>query len=766
MTPWNLIKVILAQGSVAKHWNAPFTEPARSLGFFTLPSKGKSMATHSIRKKTAVAGAIGLACLAPVLAQQSTSLQEVTVSAKAAPLLEAERADVGGFGVPLAQTPQSVSVLGADLLSANATGGLSQAIRLDASLADAYNTTGFIENLSVRGFALNNDGNTLRNGLAVSAYAPLALENKERIEVLKGVSGLQSGVSAPGGLVNLVSKAPQADAFTSITLAATELGGSKLHLDSNQRIGAMGLRINLAQENLRPAMDHANGQRELASLALEMPVSRDTTVMAELEYHHKSQPSVPGLGLLDSNGDGVGDALPAYLQPRLNLNNQSWSQPFDAASTVAQLRVQHRIDSQWKFDAGWSAQRIVVDDRLAFPDGCGNAATFVYPGLCANGDVDLYDYRSEGELRNVRSWNAQLQGELRAFGLPQQLRLGMSGRESNTDLSPRQAYNWVGTTNIYAPIALPADPTLNVLNTNSQEQTTEAFASVVTQWSPSLRSFAGLRASRLQRSSAKSDGSEALSLSQTVSTPWAGVAWSASAGATWYASWGQGVELDAVPNRPTQFTNAGQVLAAQKSEQTELGLKWQALERLLLTAAWFTIDKPYADDVYNADGTQTRLGGAKTARHSGVELTAAGSLGSQWSLQASLSWLDARWVQALNPALVDKPVTNVPKTKASLFADYKVAAIAGLSLHGLLLAEGEKAANADGSTMLPASWQLDAGASYRHKAFGNKSLLWQLQVENLTDRSYWREAPTTSWGGVYLFAASPRTARASVTLEF
>ena len=89
----------------------------------------------------------------------------------------------------------------------------------------------------------------------------------------------------------------------------------------------------------------------------------------------------------------------------------------------------------------------------------------------------------------------------------------------------------------------------------------------------------------------------------------------------------------------------------------------------------------------------------------------------------------------------------------------------GRELVRLLVAEGEKTANADGSTTLPASWQLDAGASYRHR-IGGQSLVWNLQVENLTDRTYWREAPTQSWGATYLFTSTPRTAHASVTLEF
>lgn len=718
-------------------------------------------------RKTAVATAIGTIAFSPLWAQtqspsQVASLSSVVVSAKAAPVLDAERADVSGWGVPLSQAPQSITVLGTDLLGINASASLSQAIRLDASLADSYNTTGYLENLSVRGFTLNTDGNTLRNGLAVSSYTPIALENKERVEVLKGVSGLQSGVSAPGGLINLVTKVPMPDAFSTLTVGTDQQGGSKVHLDSNTRLGALGVRVNLVQENLHPTVDNANGKRELASVAIALPLTAETSLAADLEYHHKVQRSVPGLGLLDTNGDYVGDAVPARIQPRLNLNNQSWSLPMEATSTIGQMTLKHRINNDWQAQGGFSAQRTLIDDRLAFPDGCG----YVYPGLCSNGDVDMYDFRSEGELRNVRSWNAQVQGNLVALGLPQQVRFGVSGRESRTDLAPLQAYNYVGTTNIYAPIALPADPSLTALNTNSREKTTESFAAISTQWTPTVRSFAGVRVSQLDRNSARSDGSRPIALSQTVSTPWAGVAWTAQPSTTWYASWGQGVELDAVPNKTKDFVNAGEVLPAQKSEQVELGVKWQARDRLLLSAAAFSIDKPFADDKTDAGGLLRRVGGAKMARHSGLELSATGAVDSQWSVQATVSLLDARWTAApLSPALVNKPVTNVPKAKASLFVDYKATHLPGFSVHGLLLAEGEKTANADGSTTLPASWQLDAGASYRHR-IGGQSLVWNLQVENLTDRTYWREAPTTYWGATYLFASTPRTVHASVTLEF
>ena len=211
--------------------------------------------------------------------------------------------------------------------------------------------------------------------------------------------------------------------------------------------------------------------------------------------------------------------------------------------------------------------------------------------------------------------------------------------------------------------------------------------------------------------------------------------------------------------------NYGEALPALKSEQVELGWKWQIAPRISASAALFSIDKPYADDRVSALSLPTRVVGGKSARHRGLELALQGRVTTQLSLQSSLSVLDAKFTTALDPALVGQRVTNVPKLKASVFADYKLADLPGLSVHGLLGYEDGKTANADGTATLTSALQLDAGLAYAHRISG-KAVRWQVGIENLTDRIYWREAPTQPWGGVYLFPSTPRTVRASVSLDF
>ncbi|TAG67217.1 MAG: TonB-dependent receptor, partial [Burkholderiales bacterium] len=70
-----------------------------------------------------------------------------------------------------------------------------------------------------------------------------------------------------------------------------------------------------------------------------------------------------------------------------------------------------------------------------------------------------------------------------------------------------------------------------------------------------------------------------------------------------------------------------------------------------------------------------------------------------------------------------------------------------------------------GQVSLPRALQIDLGASYQAR-LANRLTTARLTVENIADGAYWREAPTTSWGGQYLFASAPRNVKFSVSTEF
>jgi iron complex outermembrane receptor protein len=704
------------------------------------------------------------------------ALPEIEVRARSMPVLEPLAEDLGGFNVGSNDLPAGFTILGSDLLRAVGVSSWTQAIRLDSALSDFYNTTGYVQGLQVRGFVLDNLHNFRRDGLPISNHAPLALDNKERIDVLKGVAGLQAGSAAPGGLIDIVVKRPTGGAQGELQLASSRRGGLALTADwggvlsesaaaGSGKRPSLAYRINLATEQLRPEQRRADGARQLLAAALDWRPLPGALLQAEFEHARSRQPSVPGLGLLDLDGDGVGETLPQRIDPRANLNDQPWSLPFDSRASVASLRWTQALADGWQLRLSHLRQRIATDDRIVFPDGCSSAAVYVYPGLCANGDVDFYDFRSEGERRRLGATELRLQGRLALGGTEHRLKLGWLGWRYDEDYQPFQAYNYIGTGSAFGSTALTPDDRRNDKNTWRRERNGEWFLQDTVVWSPRLIGFAGLRQVRTERSSARYDGTRALAYRQTLRLPFLAATYKPNPTIALYSAWTRGMESEAVPNRPSLFSNAGATLPALVSRQWELGARWQPHPRLLASAALFDIRKPFADDQALPDGRSERIAGARVARHRGLELSAAGRIDPRWSLQASFSWIDARTVVAdLNPQWRGKRSPNVAPVSASVYGEYRLSP--STALGGTLRYQGRKAVGLDNLARLPATWQVDANLRYSLAGVPSRAS-WaaptlRVQVENLFNRKQWQEAPTQYWGGTYLFPSPPRSLRVSV----
>jgi iron complex outermembrane receptor protein len=679
-----------------------------------------------------------------------------------APVVVSERSsnvgsDFLGLGdAPLSRTPLSASVVDAAQIDALGATRLADLIKLDASVSDAYNTVGYWDYATVRGFVLDNRYNFRREGLPISAETSIALDNKDRVEILKGTSGMQAGTSAPGGIVNYVVKRPTNDTLRSVRLSTTSDGDTLAAVDLGGRFGAnkeFGYRLNASAENLNSYADATHGTRNLLALAMDWRLGRDAILEAELESAHRSQPSVPGLSLL-------GTQLPAP-NARLNLNNQPWSLPVVLDGVTGTLRFEQALNSDWRWSLQAGTQRLKSDDRAAFPFGPNYADGYISYG--ANGDYDLYDYRSENERRNLDALQAQLRGRFNTGSVSHELVLAALASRT-TVRTQAQAYNYVGTGNFATLPTFAPDPSVSAWDGNRNERSTEISAMDAISWTAQFKSWLGVRQTRMSRGNTMTDGTVLASYDQSLSTPWLALSYQLNPGTLVYASRGFGVESSVAPQLP-KYANAGQVLPALKSAQTEVGIKGSS-DSMHWSATWFDITRPLFGDAGVCDATPKscirQLDGS--ARHQGLELT-AGVQAGPWALNGGVTWLDAKHVDgSIAPALNGKRPVNVPDNILRAQAAYKVAAITGLTLNADLSMEGARAVLPDNSVMLPAWTRVDLGARYETRAFGNK-VTWQLNVDNVADRSNFRESPL-SFGHVYLFSGAPRTFRLTFQTDF
>lgn len=706
--------------------------------------------------------AAAAALLATQLAAAQT-LPQVSVTGKAAEAAPG----LSGFSDPPARLPMQALSLSAERLADLGIGQLSGLTKLDASVSDSYNATGYWSTLSVRGFELDNRFNLRRDGLPISGQTVLSLANKAAVEVLKGSSGMQAGTSAPAGLVNLVVKRPLAEDATTLMLGAIQGGTVEASADHSQRFGAsreFGLRVNLAAARLDPLLRNSRGRSHTAALATDWRLSPATLVEAEIEVNHQSQPSQQAFSLL---GDRLPDAK--RIDPNLNLTHQPWSLPVVVDNTHASLRVQQKLGDDWRAQAALGIQRLRSDDRLAFAFGldCNEFSDFTGDYYCdrfgPDGRFDLYDFRSENERRDTTTLDVFASGPVQLAGMRHDVTVGglISRFKSRFE---RQAYNFSGIGNVNGGVVTAPSPALTGENTNRDEGSHELYLRDRVALTASTSAWLGLRHTRLQRESVRTDGSRPTDYSQGVTTPW--VALSHAIANDWlvYASWGQGVESEVAPNRP-RYSNAGQAVPALKSRQTEIGLK-TGTQRVEGSLTVFDIRRPAWRDVVlpgftaceQDDSCERRTDGF--ARHRGVEASAD----LKWSgggLFASATRLHARRGSSSDAALNGKLPPNVPETtiKAQLRQDL----LPGLQAQLGLRHEGRRFATPDNGIAVPAWTVVDAGLRYM-QGMGQQTWIWRAAVDNLANRRAWRESPW-QFEHSYLYPLAPRTFRTSLEIR-
>ncbi|WP_422086486.1 TonB-dependent siderophore receptor [Variovorax sp.] len=680
---------------------------------------------------------------------QQAALREVTVNESTA----APQADISGFGdVPLRELPLSATVIDSQQLRASGARRLADLTQFDASVTDAYNSAGYWDYLTVRGFVLDNRFNYRREGLPISAETSIPLDNKERVEILRGTSGIQAGTSAPGGLVNYVVKRPTEQDLRTVRIETTSRGSLLGAIDLGGRLGEnreFGYRINVASENLKPITHDLDGNRNLFSLAADWRITRDSVLEFEIEQSRKTQPSQAGYSLL-------GSVLPRPVDPRINLNNQPWSQPSVFKALTGTVRFSQAINNDWRWSAQIGQQRLKSDDRLAYAFGC--SAEGNYDRYCSDGTFDVYDFRSDNERRTQTAGSLSLKGNVTTGSVKHELGFGLLQSRVRNRFQD-QAYNYAGTGNIWGTAMVPANPDATTPQTNRDERSTELSVQDAIRWNDRFTTWLGVRHTRLDRSSIGNDGSNPTGYKQDVTTPWIAASYAIQPGLLAYASWGKGVESQVVPNRISQYINAGQALPALTSRQWELGLKggndafnWQV--------AWFDISRPTTNLDLCSGYCEVRNDGR--AVHRGLEAGAQWNQGP-WRLGGSIAVIDAkRRGSTENPALNGQSPTNVPKEVLRAQAAYRVASVPGLEIAGQLSYEGRRNVLPDGSITLPSWTRVDAVLRYDTRLRGVNTS-WTLAVDNLFDRRYWKESPY-QFSHVYLFPGAPRTLRLGVSI--
>lgn len=676
----------------------------------------------------------------------------------------ADYVQAGSFrGAEQLDTPLTISVIPEQVLLAQQAQGLLDALRNTAGVTSAQTSPTVYNNLSIRGIPVDNRGNYRLDGsLPIINLIDLPLEDKDRVEALKGASALYYGFTTPAGIINLTMKRPTSEPFVDTDVFGDNHGGVGGHVDANGSWSIFSARVNALYADVDSGIQNTGGHRSLLSGAFDIRPIDPLTINLDLEHIEKTVPE-PTIWLLTAPKSTAANlypsvTLPPLLDPTTNLG-ANWMKN-EAREDNALLHLTYKITPAWAF---------TFDTGASLADRTRRFSTFTPSNLETGAGTLKTTLQDDNNYKNYE-WRAEVAGAFDTGPLEHELLFGASKNLRRQFNANSTNGNCPGATptaarvtcaqNFLDPVVIPASPLGPAVGVITQIDDVGYYLFDRVRYSEWLQLLGGVRKSDYTESNLTTD------VDTFHATPT-----SISYGAVikpvrWVSFYGTYIEgLESTPAAPITTVNAGEVLPAATSKQREGGVKLEPLRGLLFQAAYFNINRTStytnSQNVYVEDGR---------ARFQGGEFSLTGEVNEHLSLYATALLLQATQISgaptviagsAVTPTAVGKEIENTPRRMASLAAEYRFGNwVPGLSVNGAVYYTGERAVNPLNEAFIPGYTLFDVGFAYGNTLWSTP-MTFRLNAENVGNKRYW-----VSTGALFLAEGPPSVIKFSLSAHF
>jgi len=642
------------------------------------------------------------------------------------------------------ETPQSISVITRQQMDDFNLTSIDDVVRHTPGISIVTYDSERTE-YHARGFAIQNfqyDGIPMpRDSPYSSGHTRSDMEIYDRVEVLKGATGLLTGTGSPGATINLVRKKPthRFQGHASAGLGSWETWRTALDvsgpLDNAGRI--RGRAVAAWQDG------HAHTDRYRRRTGVfygigEIDLTPNTLLTVGLDWQD-SDPrgsSWGGIPIFDSNGN-------FNKMPRSFNNAATWSY-WKQYSHGAFSLLEHQ------FDNGWMA-KLQLSHQVNGYDAALGAAAPGNPNPSDGSGVGFWLGRFVGKT-TAQSADFYASGPFQLFGREHELVLGSGitrrvwknagGRFPTNPGYPTTVdnyYRWKGK--IPDPTWSPAVHDREVTRENG------VYATTRLNLRDDLKLILGSRVIHYRKQPMRESG---------LIVPYAGTVYDINQNFSVYASYTN------IFSPQSLQTESGSTLDPLEGKNLETGIKAEFLAgRLNASLAIFQLEQ---DNFGLATGGLTPSGGVayravQGVKTKGFEAEISGQLTPQWQIQAGYSHKVSRQDGT-------KVSTLTPEHQFTLYTSYKLAQTS--ALRGLTLGGGARwQSKTWGDVNNPVAgrvrhdvagyWLFDAMANYRF----NKKLSASLNVNNLFDKRYYT---IFNWYSTYTWG-EPRSAILNVRYE-
>ena len=271
-------------------------------------------------------------------------------------------------GLKPMDTPQSVQVIGAEII------GQQQAVRLSEVIKNANGVYvgsargGAQESFFSRGYDMSAN-NMLKNGFRYNAGSIPEVSGLDKVEFLKGGSALLYGNVAPGGILNLVTKTPSFKSGGEITMQAGSYAYFKPSIDFYGPLNKhIAYRFTGSYENSESFRDVVKNERLYVNPSFLFNVSDKTQITVQGDYLSADWTPDFGTGIL---GKTILDL------PRNSFYGALWSTG-NTKSASASVLLNHSFNENWKLSFNTSFQN--YDRSSKSTAQLSNLDTYATPG--------------------------------------------------------------------------------------------------------------------------------------------------------------------------------------------------------------------------------------------------------------------------------------------------------------------------------------------------------------------------------------------------
>ncbi|MGE8677103.1 MAG: TonB-dependent receptor [Achromobacter marplatensis] len=659
-------------------------------------------------------------------ASHATQLEPVTVEGRNTLTTEGTgsytvRATAAATGLHLSprETPQSVSVVTRQQIEDLNLTSLGETLKTvtglvttssDVDRTDIHSRGFYVDTYSYDGVPIA----TQNDFFGTSNFDPVLYD---RVEVVRGATGLMTGTGNPGASVNVVRKRATSKEFTgAVSLGIGSWDDRRATVDLSTPVNAEGsvrARVAGMMEERDSYLDRYHTRNQAFLATVEADVTANTTVRMGIEHQAKRPTDVTwgGLPMLYSDGS------PASWRRGFSIG-ADWTR-WSTTNNTIYASVEHQFDNGWNVTANVSRLDSEYDSKLLYLLGQPDRDT----GLGLN----VWLNRSHQEF-DQNSASIQAGGPFELFGRQHEAVFGLIGSKSTLRYGNYPALNTSPVGNIYQWDGSYPDPGWGEFNTLGKNKThqTAAYGALRFAVTDSLKLIIGGRQNRWVRDSGDD------TMRNTEFTPYAGVVYDFNDTYGGYVSYTDIFQ-------PQSYRDAsGKYLDPVQGKSYETGLKADYLEGRLTTS--FSVFRIEQDNVAERDGSRFVDGtsefayrGAKGLTSEGFELQASGELNPGWQVSAGFSRALVRDADG------NRFNTYRPQNLAHLFTTYLVPGTSGkLTVGGGVqwrssvyidqtTSAGVKARREQGSVLLTSVM-----ANYRF----TPNLSAQLNISNLFDRKY------------------------------